>query len=99
MGFVLAGPEPVEGNESVRDSREGQRPMVAMAAFVLADASTVEDDIVCAQQRGLLLCFGQRDHRAAHHLTNADNREHAFPCSMDRLDWLSVRSAKCWRTK
>jgi hypothetical protein len=63
MGFVLAGPEPVEGNESVRDSREGQRPMVAMAAFILADASAVEDDIVCAQPRGLLLCFGQRDPR------------------------------------
>jgi hypothetical protein len=99
MGFVLAGPEPVEGNESVRDSREGQRPMVAMAAFILADASAVEDDIVCAQPRGLLLCFGQRDHRAAHHLTNADEREHVFPYFMDRLDWLSVRSAKCWRTK
>ena len=55
---------------------EGRRPMLAAVAFVLAGASAVEDDSTRAQPRGLLLCFGQRDHRAAHRPTNADDREH-----------------------
>ena len=50
--------------------------MVAMGAFDSAGASAVEDESVRAQPRGLLLCFGQRDHRAAHRPTNTDNREH-----------------------
>ena len=55
---------------------EGWRPMVATVAFVSADASTVEDDSARAQPSGLLLCFGQRVHRAAHRPTNADDLEH-----------------------
>ena len=47
--------------------------MVATEAFILAG---VEEDIARAQPRRLLLCFGQRDHRAAHRPTNTDNREH-----------------------
>jgi hypothetical protein len=49
---------------------------VAMVAFVSAGASAVADEPVRAQLRGLLVCFGQRDHRAAHRPTNADDREH-----------------------
>ena len=48
---------------------EGRRPMVAMVAFDLAGASAVEDESVRAQPRGLVVCFGQHDHRAAHRPT------------------------------
>ena len=50
--------------------------MVTMVAFDSAGASEVENDSVRAQPRGLLLCFGQRDHRAAHRPTNAADRDH-----------------------
>ena len=52
---------------------EGRWPMVAMVAF---DLVGVEDNFAHAQPRGLLLCFGQRNYRAAHRPTNGDNREH-----------------------
>ena len=55
---------------------EGWRPIVAMVAFDSAGASAVEDESVRAQPRGLLVCFGKRNHRAAHRPTNADDREH-----------------------
>ena len=55
---------------------EGRRPMVAMVAFDLAGTSAVEDESVRAQPRGLLVCFRQRDNRAFHQPTNADDREH-----------------------
>ena len=52
---------------------EGRRPMVTTETFVL---DGVKEDITHAQLRGLLLCFGQRNHCAAHRPTNADDREH-----------------------
>jgi hypothetical protein len=47
-----------------------------VAAFDSAGASAVADESVRAQPRGLLVCFGQRDHRAAHRPTNAADRDH-----------------------
>ena len=72
----MAGTSAVEGDEYVRAQPGRSAADAAMMALVLAGASAIKDDSVRAQPRRLLLCFGQRDCRAAHRPTNTDNREH-----------------------
>ena len=67
---------PLDATSASARSWEGQRPKAAMMALVLAGAGAVDDEFVRAQPGRLLLCFGQRDHRAAQRPTNADDREH-----------------------
>ena len=74
--FIVVGAKPVEEDESVRDSWEDHRLMVAMPAFILVGTNIVENDLSRVQPRGLLRCFGRSNHLTAYHPTNTDNREH-----------------------